>query len=208
MSGRGGALSSGKGLETPTRRASAIRDYAKEAIIQATAEVFSTRGENASMAEIAEVSGVARATLYRYFPNRERLLDALMDSALADLKKGICQADLESVELGDAIARLTRVLFALSDKYIYLVRSHVGKDRIKEFRLAVRPVLERFISAQRQGLIRQDIPADICFNFYLGVTRSAFGMLFEGGDLLEDMVSQVTRFVLSALATVELDGDH
>lgn len=159
------------------------------------------------MAEIAEVSGVARATLYRYFPNRERLLDALMESALAELKKGLCQADLESVELDEAVARLTRVLFALSDRYVYLIRSHVGKDRIEEFKLAVGPVLERFESAQRQGLIRQDIAADVCFNFYLGVTRAAFGMLFEGGDPLEDVVSQVARFVLSALAITERDAD-
>ena len=205
LSGRDDVLSSCKGLETP-RRASAIRDYTKEAILQATAEVFSNRGEGASMAEIAEVSGVARATLYRYFPNRECLLDALMESALADLEKGICQSDLESVELGEAVARLTRVFFTLSSKYNYLVRSGVKKDRVKEFRLAVKPALEGFKSAQRRGLIRQDIPADICFNFYLGVTKSAFGMLFEGGGLLEDMVSQVTRFVLSALVTTE-QGD-
>ncbi len=176
-----------------------MKNLAVEAILQATAEVFSIRGENASMAEIAEVSGVARATLYRYFPNRERLLDSLMDSALFDLKNGICQADIGSVELYEVVARFTRVLFNLSSKYIYLARSNIAKERIDEFKLAVKPVLERFESAQHDGLIRQDIPADICFGFYLGVTRSASRMLLEGDELLEDKVTQVTKFVLGAL---------
>src|ERR671933_585725 len=47
------------------------------AILEAAAAVLAERGEQASMADVAAAAGVARATVYRYFPNREALFEAL-----------------------------------------------------------------------------------------------------------------------------------
>lgn len=57
-------------------RADARRNYDK---ILATARiVFSERGTDASLDEIARRAGVGPGTLYRHFPTREALVDALM----------------------------------------------------------------------------------------------------------------------------------
>ncbi len=53
-----------------------MRDHVAEAILDAAAAVFAERGEAASMADVAEAAGVGRATLYRYFPSRDVLLDS------------------------------------------------------------------------------------------------------------------------------------
>src|SRR5690349_12908781 len=59
-------------------RADARRNYDK---ILATARVvFTERGTDASLDEIAKRAGVGPGTLYRHFPTRENLYDALMQS--------------------------------------------------------------------------------------------------------------------------------
>jgi AcrR family transcriptional regulator len=65
-------------LEKPARpmRADARRNYDK---ILATARiVFTERGTDASLDDIAKRAGVGPGTLYRHFPTREALVDALM----------------------------------------------------------------------------------------------------------------------------------
>lgn len=62
-------------------RADAERN--REAILEAAREVFSRDGTDASLEEIARRAGVGIATLYRRFPNRTDLIDALFgDKAL------------------------------------------------------------------------------------------------------------------------------
>ena len=44
--------------------------------------MFSEEGAGANLATVASAAGVSRATLYRYYPNREALLEALVVYAL------------------------------------------------------------------------------------------------------------------------------
>ncbi|GAA3532021.1 TetR/AcrR family transcriptional regulator [Aeromicrobium panaciterrae] len=57
-------------------RADARRNYDK--LIAAAREVFTERGSEGSLDEIAKRAGVGPGTLYRHFPTRDDLLDALM----------------------------------------------------------------------------------------------------------------------------------
>ena len=54
-----------------------LRERVAAAIVEAAATVLAEHGDSASMSDVAGAAGVARATLYRYFPNREALLEAL-----------------------------------------------------------------------------------------------------------------------------------
>jgi len=57
-------------------RADARRNYDK--ILVTAREVFAERGTEGSLDEIAKRAGVGPGTLYRHFPTREDLIDALM----------------------------------------------------------------------------------------------------------------------------------
>lgn len=57
-------------------RADARRNYDK--IVATARVVFSERGADCSLDEIAKRAGVGPGTLYRHFPTRESLVDALM----------------------------------------------------------------------------------------------------------------------------------
>ena len=89
-------------------RADARRNYDK---ILATARiVFTERGTDCSLDEIAKRAGVGPGTLYRHFPTREALVDALMkdwtDRVSADADAAIATG---LPAHGDA-ARLVRAL--------------------------------------------------------------------------------------------------
>jgi AcrR family transcriptional regulator len=57
------------------KRADALRNYEK--VVAAAREAFAEGGESTSLEEIARRAGVGIGTLYRNFPNRQALLEAL-----------------------------------------------------------------------------------------------------------------------------------
>lgn len=64
-----------------TPRADALRNRA--ALIGAAAEVFGRRGLDAPLDEIATAAGVGNATLYRHFPTRRELVQAVFAEQMA-----------------------------------------------------------------------------------------------------------------------------
>jgi AcrR family transcriptional regulator len=61
-------------IERP-KRADARRNYEK--VLAAAREAFAEGGESTALEEIARRAGVGIGTLYRHFPNRQALLEAL-----------------------------------------------------------------------------------------------------------------------------------
>jgi AcrR family transcriptional regulator len=62
-------------LLTRPKRADARRNYEK--VLAAAREAFAEGGESTALEEIARRAGVGIGTLYRHFPNRQALLEAL-----------------------------------------------------------------------------------------------------------------------------------
>ena len=67
-------------------RADAKRNY--DRIVEVAREVFREQGYDASLDEVAKRAGVGPGTLYRHFPNRGRLLDAIMQSWVDRVERG------------------------------------------------------------------------------------------------------------------------
>jgi AcrR family transcriptional regulator len=59
-------------------RADAQRN--RDRIVEVAREVFREQGYDASLDEVAKRAGVGAGTLYRHFPTRENLVDAIMQS--------------------------------------------------------------------------------------------------------------------------------
>jgi AcrR family transcriptional regulator len=68
---------------SPTRRADAERN--RDKILAAARSAFAEPDADVSMAEISRRAGVGMATLYRNFPGRRELLEALYADRISDL---------------------------------------------------------------------------------------------------------------------------
>src|SRR5256885_9351795 len=75
------------------KRADARRNYEK--VLAAAREAFAEGGESTALEQIARRADVGIGTLYRHFPNRQALLEALY----ADEAEDVCRA---ADKLGDA----------------------------------------------------------------------------------------------------------
>src|SRR5215212_10366504 len=110
-------------MSAPAPRQS-LQQRVAEAILDGAAQIFALQGDQASMSDVAEAAGVARATVYRYFPNREALLDELARAAVRDLDARLASARIDAVAPEEGIARAVRALLDVGDPIVLLVRRH------------------------------------------------------------------------------------
>jgi AcrR family transcriptional regulator len=85
-------------IERP-QRADARRNYEK--VLTAAREAFAEGGESTALEEIARRAGVGIGTLYRHFPNRQALLEALYAAEVEEMCRSA--AELEDVEPWEAL---------------------------------------------------------------------------------------------------------
>ena len=74
------------------------------------------------MNDVAAAAGVARATVYRYFPNRQALLDELAQAAVSDVEARLASARIDEVAPEEGIARAVRALVDVGDSFVLLAR--------------------------------------------------------------------------------------
>ncbi len=102
-------------------RADAQRNYDK--LVAAAREVFAERGTEGSLDEIAKRAGVGPGTLYRHFPTRDDLIDALMRDWSARVV-----ADSETAAAGELPPRETlEKWFEVFIRHITLHRGAAAK---------------------------------------------------------------------------------
>src|SRR4051794_18831071 len=75
-------------LETPTTERPLRRDAERnrQRILAAAAEVFAERGLGATLDDIARHAGVGVGTVYRRFPDKDALIDALFLERMGELQ--------------------------------------------------------------------------------------------------------------------------
>jgi AcrR family transcriptional regulator len=98
-------------------RADAQRN--RERLIEAAREVFREQGYDASLDEVAKRAGVGAGTLYRHFPSRDVLMDAMMQSWVDRVNDS---ADKVLVHEGDA----RDLLLTWFETYVALISLHKG----------------------------------------------------------------------------------
>ena len=148
--------------ETPVStapRPKLLRQRVAGAILEAAAELVATRGDRASMSDVATAAGVGRATLYRYFPSREALLEELAQVALREAGDALAAARLESVSVEEGVERAVRALVAVGAYFIVLAGAPARPEPqrfAQAVALPLRTLLER---GQAAGGIRADVPS-------------------------------------------------
>ncbi|MFF0446900.1 TetR/AcrR family transcriptional regulator [Streptomyces sp. NPDC004609] len=113
------ATSTGADTARP-KRADARRNY--ERLLAEARTVFAERGTDASLEEIARRSGVGIGTLYRHFPNRHTMMNAVFQEALTSLLDRARElAGAESPR--EALAEWLRAFITCAGEYRGLARA-------------------------------------------------------------------------------------
>jgi AcrR family transcriptional regulator len=148
---------------TATRplRADAERNRAR--ILEAAAQVFAERGLAGTLHDVAEAAGLGVGTVYRRFPDKESLVEALFESEVDRIAE---QADQFARE-PDAWQALVGFLRLTSTEqaenrglHEVLNSTGYGQDRVAASRARIMPTVAGMLTrAQEQGKARTDIEA-------------------------------------------------
>ena len=106
----------------------ALQQRVAAAILDGAARMFAVEGEQASMNDVAAAAGVARATVYRYFPNRQALLEELAQAAVATPMHGWHRPGSTRWRRRRASSRAVRALVDVGDSFVLLARERVRSD--------------------------------------------------------------------------------
>ncbi|ALO99110.1 MULTISPECIES: TetR/AcrR family transcriptional regulator [Streptomyces] len=146
-------------LDAPRRRADARRNH--ERVFAAALEVFEEFGLQGTVPQVAERADVGKATVYRSYPTKEDLVEAVVEHRLAELERITAPALAE--------AEPTRTF----DTYVLLLFENLARDRLLSEVLAegrstayTGPLLDRLAAlmeeARTAGRIRPDAnPLDL-----------------------------------------------
>jgi AcrR family transcriptional regulator len=144
------------------RRADAARNF--DAIVCAAREEFTQRGLHSPLDCIARRAGVGTATLYRHFPTRKSLIEAVY---AADIDQ-VCQCADElyseriSLSPGRALTAWLAHVFACMNAEQALAESLISEWSAYEiFRTAISSAGQPLLKAAREsGAVRADVDVD------------------------------------------------
>jgi AcrR family transcriptional regulator len=164
-------------LITRPKRADARRNYEK--VLTAAREAFAEGGESTALEEIARRAGVGIGTLYRHFPNRQALLEALYVGEVEEVCRSA--AALEAADPWEALnGWFERLIGYIATKQAlaHELLNYLDRDaelfkvcRVSLFE-AGEPLLTR---AQEAGVVRPDVSIGEVIQMVMGIAKIPAG---------------------------------
>jgi AcrR family transcriptional regulator len=180
-----------------TLRSDAERN--RRLVLEAAAQAFAEQGLDVGMAEIARRAGVGNATVFRRFPTKDALIEAIVDEKIAELIAETERA-AQIADPWDALVDVLETTAALQ------ARDHGFFQATEEFVLRhpgllrrYRPIIAAIDSlvsrAQDAGVVRGDVTAlDL-----LGLVKGSVACLPPSRNLRDDGWRRYLSIMLDAL---------
>jgi AcrR family transcriptional regulator len=155
------------------KRADARRNYEK--VLTAAREAFAEGGESTALEEIARRAGVGIGTLYRHFPNRQALLEALYVNEVEEVCHSAAQ--LDEADPWEALSAWFESLIAylatkraLADQLLHYLDldAPLFQNCRASLYAAGEPLLQR---AQEAGAVRPDVEFSQVMQMVMGITK-------------------------------------
>jgi len=148
-------MTSGKPMRADARRS-------RERLLAAAADIFAQQGTGAALDDIAKRAGIGNATLYRHFPDRRDLVQALLAGRYDELRTA-AETGLAAPDPMAALAGWLRCFIAHVTTYRGLAASVLDATRDPETELSascqgMRSAAAKLLSrAQDAAAIRPDL---------------------------------------------------
>jgi AcrR family transcriptional regulator len=149
-------------------------------LLEAAEAVFASEGISAPVDVIAEKAGVGVGTLYRHFPTKEKLFEAILVQRVEDLVAD-ARGRLGSVEPGAAFFAFLQHLvevFTLKRDLILAISGAgvefevVAAEAKQNLQTAVTDLL---LAAQGAGAVRTDVTSEVVLSLIGGTCMAADG---------------------------------
>jgi AcrR family transcriptional regulator len=153
----------------------------REAVIEAALAILPD-DPHASMATIAERSGLGRTTVYRHFPARNDLLLALFARVIDEARAVTSAVIEEGLPAAETLRALGPAIITIPDRFRFLheVRS-IGEEMIAETTVDPSAPVRQFLeAAQRRGEINADLPVQWINAAINGMALAAATEMNEG----------------------------
>ena len=169
------------------KRADARRNYEK--VLAAAREAFAEGGESTALEEIARRAGVGIGTLYRNFPNRQALLEALYVEEVEAMARSA--AELEDRDPWEALnAWFGRFVAYIGTKRALMAELQNYLDPNAELFTVCRttlfesgePLLKR---AQDAGVVRPDVTIADVIQMVVGIAKIPSGDMTVNERILQ-----------------------
>ena len=152
---------------------------------------------NATMQEIADASGLGRTTVYRHFPRRQDLVDALFVEVLREAWEAIAEALRDDGAAVDLLRVLGPRMIAVGDRYRFLeVHPELRERALTAGDEIGNPLAARLTEAQARGELRDDMPVSWMLTTLRGLAVVAMIEVTAGrlsvaqaGDLLGETLA-------------------
>jgi AcrR family transcriptional regulator len=184
-------------------RADARRSY--ERLLAAAAEVFAEQGTSAALDDIAKRAGVGNATLYRHFPERRDLVQALLAGRYDELRTA-AEGGLDAPDPLAALAGWLRSFIAHLTAYRGLAASVLDATRDPETELSascrgMRDAAAKLLSrAQDTAAIRPDLTITELLCVTNGIAVAAEQQPQDTPRLLSLLIEGLQHHALDAFA--------
>jgi AcrR family transcriptional regulator len=160
-------------LVTRPKRADALRNYEK--VLTAAREAFAEGGESTSLEEIARRAGVGIGTLYRHFPNRQSLIEALYVGEVEEMRR--IAAELDGADPWEALnSWFERFIAYIGTKKALAAELQNYLDPDAELFQVCRTTLFEsgeplLLRAQEAGVVRQDVTIGEVIQMVVGIAK-------------------------------------
>ncbi len=174
----------------------------KDSLLDAAATTLAQK-PSASMNEIAHAGGVGRATLYRYFPNREALLRELTIEAFERSEQVIAPILAQKQSASDMLRDCITVMVPLGDRYNFLLSGPMFEDDPEIIMLYERQsqIWIGLVEALKsEGVVAPDIPTAWVSAAIEGLIYTAWSSVHDGYIARRDAPDLVFRTLLKGLS--------
>jgi AcrR family transcriptional regulator len=155
----------------------------RQRILLAAAEVFTERGLGATLDDVAHHAGVGVGTVYRRFPDKEALVEALfterIDALAAFGEQALAEPD-PWTGLTSFLEHAETIIAADLGLRQLLMFATYGRDQVDRARARMLPVVTKLVQrAQEAGAVRGDLrPTDVpLIVFILGTATDYAGQV-------------------------------
>jgi AcrR family transcriptional regulator len=164
----------------PNRKPRADAQRNRERILEIAKEAFTRSGANTSLDDIAQQSGVGAGTLYRHFPTRDALLEAVYRTEVEKLAAAERKLAQEMAPIAALRAWMLMFVDYIAAKQIIAPALNTlvgGPSKVYEFSRAqisgaIQALVERAI---KSGDIRKDLEPFDLLRALVGVSNVATG---------------------------------